>query len=725
MVEIDATKAENLNTKSVTLDDVLNDLDNYVVSSLSCNYSFFLSEDRIIRFSSKENPIVYSDCVFINNTLDLDKEYYEQHPEIKDKLIKVLSKTKTNSFFLNESFYDIDFLKSLCTNPNVNTIFFDEHTLTLEEYEIIKNSNIDSIETKDVVPELETVMDRKIGYNRKKPLFGENTMESLEADSLITITEPLSDKEMEYLKIVNDQATIVFQDFTDYENIFKAIGKLKEFNKNNKVIIKVYKNNDISTKNELNNYIKNNPGIEQKYSEVNVSNSIIETYPIETYCYYENRLIDLASRAIDMSPMEKFIYAYNVAKKYKPYKENKDNLFASRNLYDILEGDYMVCVGFAKLLMDLCEKLDIPCKSYGVDVDVGLDRVPTDAEVLPDDVVTQSGGHARLEVNIVDSKYNVDGYYLSDPTWDNVMDNDTYNFAVMTHDEYNGINRYNFLDFKNVDELFFVNSVEEFYEKVNLWLNKKLTEQEIDKQKELDKNIGEYKKHFVDFMNVLKKVDEKTYEYFNYAYGNLYNIKTNASNMGNFQARIFEVINKKNNAELTTSYRSLNSAYSRLMRDVEHYDRKEEKLEENLMDKLLKSIVTLDPQLYEQLNSEYGKYAKDEYTFVWEEEERDRPMNEVFSEFLQKFGNAIVSKVNKQVNGNTLMSAVREIYEKIYGVNEDQIDAVMDIVIEQNRERQERAFPIRYIINSDGTKGPILNPDNKFDIKSSNTKQLG
>ena len=51
-------------------------------------------------------------------------------------------------------------------------------------------------------------------------------------------------------------------------------------------------------------------------------------------------------------------YHFN-AKKYKEYKENNDKKEQSRNLYDILDGEYMVCVGYATLLGDLLNKLGI------------------------------------------------------------------------------------------------------------------------------------------------------------------------------------------------------------------------------------------------------------------------------------------------------------------------------------------------------------------------------
>ena len=61
----------------------------------------------------------------------------------------------------------------------------------------------------------------------------------------------------------------------------------------------------------------------------------------------------------NLSPLEKFIAIYNVVKNFKPYKESPDQLEESRYLRYILNNEYMVCVGYAKLLKILCEKVGI------------------------------------------------------------------------------------------------------------------------------------------------------------------------------------------------------------------------------------------------------------------------------------------------------------------------------------------------------------------------------
>ena len=61
------------------------------------------------------------------------------------------------------------------------------------------------------------------------------------------------------------------------------------------------------------------------------------------------------------------------------------------------------------------------------------------------------------------------------------MEHDTYNYALMTHDEYIGTDRYNYFNQWGIDELFFVSSLEEFYFKINILLdkNKNKNEEEI------------------------------------------------------------------------------------------------------------------------------------------------------------------------------------------------------------------------------------------------------
>ena len=105
----------------------------------------------------------------------------------------------------------------------------------------------------------------------------------------------------------------------------------------------------------------------------------------------------------DMSPFEKYLAIYDIVKNFKQYKKRPDDraLQESRNLYMILNNNYMVCAGYARLLETL------------------LKRIGIDATFLISSTYRDDFQHAIVALKIKDEKYNLDGVYLSDPTDDN------------------------------------------------------------------------------------------------------------------------------------------------------------------------------------------------------------------------------------------------------------------------------------------------------------------
>ena len=132
----------------------------------------------------------------------------------------------------------------------------------------------------------------------------------------------------------------------------------------------------------------------------------------------------------NLSPLEKYIAVYNIVKNFKPYKENTENPEYSRYLRYILDNDYMVCAGYANLLEVLLDKVGISTQHLSVSVDTSYKKGFT-LEEKP----VEYAGHARVIVNLDDDKYNIHGLYMSDPTWDNNLQNNYLNHAIMTFDK--------------------------------------------------------------------------------------------------------------------------------------------------------------------------------------------------------------------------------------------------------------------------------------------------
>ncbi len=303
---------------------------------------------------------------------------------------------------------------------------------------------------------MESVDKELIGY------YTYDVLKEMNESSRIHLFNPLTDDAIKYFKILKG-GTVCF-DYKDYTNIFDSIEKLESINLNFKYYVKV--NNDDK---KLFN--------QELFSHNNISNKIEVNYElvdmsISDYLNHEKYLYELIKPAINLSPYEKFLYAYNITKHYKKYNDvdGNDDIFKSRKLYEIIDNDeYMVCVGYANLLVDLLTKLGIESTTYGVGVDVGFDAVDVMSE-YSGEAMSKYGGHSRVIVNLVDPKYGINGIYQSDPTWDNVIGEDSYIYSTMTFDEAHLAKRYLYQD-KSEYGLLSSTSLEEFYNNVNTYMD--------------------------------------------------------------------------------------------------------------------------------------------------------------------------------------------------------------------------------------------------------------
>lgn len=105
----------------------------------------------------------------------------------------------------------------------------------------------------------------------------------------------------------------------------------------------------------------------------------------------------------ELSPYEKYLYAYEIASHYLYKNNNKGDAAASRNVVRVLNGDKIVCVGFSSLLKELCDRLGIKCR-----------LVRTMAKSVKKG--ESQNGHMLCMIIIEDPKYDLDGVFYSDPT---------------------------------------------------------------------------------------------------------------------------------------------------------------------------------------------------------------------------------------------------------------------------------------------------------------------
>lgn len=150
---------------------------------------------------------------------------------------------------------------------------------------------------------------------------------------------------------------------------------------------------------------------------------------------YINEFVDEVN-LLNFSPLEKIMYVYDKVRD-NVYTEEKEyeSLFESRDLTKVLLGDKIVCVGFSKIFDIILKRLNIKTMLYDLN---SKDK---------------TGGHERNIVYVKDNKYNVDGIYYFDTTWDSKRkENDNkylygYRFFAKTKKE---IEKYNDEDYNDV-----------------------------------------------------------------------------------------------------------------------------------------------------------------------------------------------------------------------------------------------------------------------------------
>lgn len=124
-----------------------------------------------------------------------------------------------------------------------------------------------------------------------------------------------------------------------------------------------------------------------------------------------NKQVVNASNQINkqhLSPYEKLIYAYSyvTGRRYIAEREG-EHTSTSRSVFGVLNSNRIVCVGFSEWLKAIMEEIgDENIKVFSNNV------------ACSNDGKSISDYHENLIIYVKDEKYNIDGYYYCDPTWD-------------------------------------------------------------------------------------------------------------------------------------------------------------------------------------------------------------------------------------------------------------------------------------------------------------------
>lgn len=124
-----------------------------------------------------------------------------------------------------------------------------------------------------------------------------------------------------------------------------------------------------------------------------------------------------------LSNLEKYAYIYSIVTDFI-YNESEKDKTMSRDLIGVLNSDNIVCVGYAHLLKELCDRVGIECEVQQVIAQDGGKEVT-------------SSNHANCCVRIKDEKYGIDMLVYADPCWDSKKEDRKarFNHAFIKYDE--------------------------------------------------------------------------------------------------------------------------------------------------------------------------------------------------------------------------------------------------------------------------------------------------
>lgn len=406
--------------------------------------------DLIINYTDNLHNVLISNSSFYPTIIST--AFFEKY---KDELKQIFKEQIINShdsaITINDFVFDEELFNILLTK-NKSSLYFENVHLTDEQIEKLQANFLNAyLENKQISTKY------AISYYTKEDL---ETKTELSID--VEVLEQSKANNFQFLP--NNAIIDIYQSVTDLrseEEVLSIIKeKLNDLDKTNKpLIIKI----DVEKRSIFSKIFKDSNF--QNLSLV-IKNDNFE-YPINQYLEEEKKLETLITpiKNANLSPLERYLAVYNIVKNYKPYKENNDDKNKARYLRYILDNEYMVCVGYSKLLIELLDKVGIDANAISIDVDTSYDDGFTREEKE-----VELAGHQRSIISIDDDKYNIHGLYMADPTWDNSLPNNYLNHALMPFDKMQISKR--MFAYNNYDVILDIHNFQEFNQQVNFLLKR-------------------------------------------------------------------------------------------------------------------------------------------------------------------------------------------------------------------------------------------------------------
>lgn len=494
--------------------------DTYLSSSEPNNILEAKNPGVNVVYTDIDHPVIYS----LNSMLfksSINSEYYKTHESvIKNALVESL--LLKNFAFVEQNLFSDDVLDKLLAS-NIDMI-------TLSEIEL-RDDQIDRIfESGKKVSLTTNGVYKNVGVTG---IIGDYGLDNIE-NAYLTLDFELSKRDIENFKYLTD-TTKIFFDFNSnvaysqrelaYKNLNLLTSRLSHLD------VKPIISCTIGERGEFLSNISNDC---KSYNLKILDN--LKYREFEDVKNIDDTLKYLVSGALDKgySPLEKYLYIYDIVKNFKDYNENPLNTDDSRDIGKILINDYIVCVGFTSLLSELLKLADIDSKLLHVNADTSYDEGYT-----RESKSIEYEAHSRIMIHLDDEKYGIDNYFVADPTWDNDLSKDRYAHALKPFSSMRESKRY--FAMEDIDFAFDVDSFPDFDYKVNTFISRNTS-------KTLD-NLIDYNPYFK-----LSKIIIETLELIDYnVYDNLrdlYKVATSFPTVDNYSKFITKAgsfITKKTN----------------------------------------------------------------------------------------------------------------------------------------------------------------------------------
>lgn len=496
---------------------------------IKCIFDDLAERNNIsLTYTDNEHPITVLYWPSLEHNILINPSFFNEHKqELKEEIKKIiLEKIKEKNFSIRipDILIDDEFIDFICSSDELSETYisfyeFSGEKLTEEQINKIKQAHLEVRENGNSIS--------------TKKIIGYNTIKNLAQATSLSLDDDLSNEEVENFIYINNDCIITINkpynnnDELEYlKNLSRIFQILSKHNKNYNIKIEI-NNRELLKQSGILNYNNIN---------LTINNDLYE-YQKEEFLNEESQLDKLIKpiKEANLSPYEKYLAVYNIVKNFKPYKENDENKEEARYLRYILNNEYMVCVGYAKLLTTLLDKVGIPSMQISVGVDTSYDDGFT-KEAKP----TEIAGHARNIIKIDDDKYGIHGIFVADATWDNDLENDLYNNSAMTFNRKKEATRLETL--KDEDLLLDFNNLNDFSQKINFFLKRKINHPIINEPKHNKRVIKAYKNLYQEITKILSILDYPKYKELHTKYNELIENKINAFELNKVSLKEIEEI---------------------------------------------------------------------------------------------------------------------------------------------------------------------------------------